>query len=143
MSLHEDFRRADRPEGSSDRAFGLVVAAFCGLMAGIRAWSSGELPLIWLAVGCAFLIPALIYPSVLAPLNRAWTAFGMLLAKITTPVILALLFYGCFAPIALIARLFGHEFLRLRRDPSAQSYWIKREPGTMGAAGSTPMRNQF
>jgi hypothetical protein len=138
MSLHEDLRRAERPEGSSNRAFGLVVAAFCSLMAALRAWSSGALPLVWLAVGLAFLLPALIYPSVLAPLNRAWTAFGMLLAKVTTPIILAVIFYGCFVPIGLLARLFGHEFLRLRRNPSATSYWIKRD-----AQQPSAMNNQF
>jgi hypothetical protein len=64
----------------------------------------------------------------------------MLLAKVTTPVVLTLLFYGCFVPIGLIARLFGQEFLRLRRDPSATSYWIRREPDRVE---STAMKNQF
>jgi hypothetical protein len=144
MSLHEDFRRADRIEGSSNRAFGLVVAGFCGLMALMRAWSSGAVPVVWLVVALAFLLPALIYPSVLAPFNRAWTSFGMLLAKVTTPVILGLLFYGCFVPIGWIARLFGHEFLRLRVEPSASTYWVRREPEKVGAVTSADaMKNQF
>jgi hypothetical protein len=138
MSLHEELRRTERPEGSSNRSFGLVVAGFCGLMVVLRAWSSGSLPVVWLGVGLAFLLPALIYPSVLAPLNRAWTALGMLLAQVTTPVILALIFFGCFVPIGLLARLFGHEFVRLRRNPSSASYWIKRD-----AEQPSAMNNQF
>jgi len=101
-------------------------------------WSGGALPLAWFAVALLFLVPALVYPAALQPLNRAWTAFGMLLARITTPVILAVLFYGCFAPIGFLARLFGRDVLSLKRDPAAASYWIARDPTPPGGMG-----NQF
>jgi hypothetical protein len=40
----------------------------------------------------------------------------------------------------LLMRLFGKDFLRLKRDPQAKSYWIERTP-----AGPAPdsMKNQF
>jgi hypothetical protein len=140
MSLHEDLHRPDRAKPSSNRAFGLVMAALFALVAGMRIGSRSEWSVVWLAVGLGFLLTGLIHPVVLAPLNRAWTAFGMLLAKMTTPIILALIFYGAFVPIALFARLRGQEFLRLRRDRSATSYWIEREAGAVRPGA---MRNQF
>ena len=73
--------------------------------------------------GLAFLRPAL-----LAPLNRLWFKFGLLLNKITSPLIMGLLFYGVITPYAYILRWSGKDLLRLRFDPSADSYWIERKP---------------
>ena len=35
-----------------------------------------------------FLLPALLFPSVLHPLNKAWMHFGELLSKIVSPIAL-------------------------------------------------------
>ncbi len=41
-------------------------------------------------------------------------------------VILALVFYGLFTPLALVFRLIGRDALVLRRSPSARGYWQPR-----------------
>ena len=60
----------------------------------------------------------------LAPLNRLWARFGAVLHDIVNPVIMGLLFVTSIVPIGLLMRLLGKDFLRLRRDPSAATYWI-------------------
>jgi hypothetical protein len=79
-------------------------------------------------------------PRVLTPLNRLWTRFGLLLHAAISPVILALLFYACIAPIGFLMRLSGNDPLRRHYDTNADSYWIKRHP-----PGPQPetFRNQF
>jgi hypothetical protein len=64
----------------------------------------------------------------------------MLLHHIVSPVALALVFYLAIMPTGLVMRLFGKDFLRLKRDPQAKSYWIERTP-----PGPAPdsMKNQF
>jgi hypothetical protein len=65
---------------------------------------------------------------------------GIVLYKMVNPVVMALLFFSTIMPIGLLIRLCGKDPLRLRRDPTATSYWIARE--TSGPPAET-MRNQF
>jgi hypothetical protein len=50
------------------------------------------------------------------------------------------LFYLVITPFGLAARLLGKDFLHLRFEPQAATYWIDRRP-----PGPEPqsMRNQF
>ena len=78
--------------------------------------------------------------GLLAPLNRLWFRFGLLLNSIVSPIVMGLLFYLIITPFALFMRLTGKDLLHLRRDPEAASYWIQREPP--GPAPDT-IKNQF
>jgi hypothetical protein len=138
--LHEDFSRADPVKAGSDRGFGLVFAGFFALVSGL-SWWRGHAAWHWtLPLAAVFLVIAYTYPKVLAPLNLLWMKFGLLLHKIVTPVILGLLFFVTITPIGLLARACGKDFLRLRLDRGAKSYWIERAP-----PGPPPqsMKNQF
>ena len=140
--MHEDFTREEEVPGSSDRSFGLVMAAFFAIVA-VAPLVQGSLAAIrWWAVGiaAAFLALALLRPAVLRPLNRLWLKLGLLLAKIVSPVVLALLFYVTVTPVGLLMRAAGKDPLRLRRNAGAASYWIAREP-----PGPAPqsMKHQF
>jgi Saxitoxin biosynthesis operon protein SxtJ len=137
---HEDLTREEQVEGSSDRNFGFVFAVVFVLIA---AWPvmSGR-PLRWwaLIIAAAFVLVALAKPALLATPNRLWTQLGVLLGKVVSPIALGILFYGVFAPMAVVARLIGKDPLRLRLDAAADSYWIQRDP-----PGPPPksMTNQF
>ena len=45
-------------------------------------------------------------------------------------VVLALLFYGLFAPLGLLLRTCGRDALGLSLQPEADSYWAKKEACT-------------
>ena len=69
-------------------------------------------------------------PSSLRHLLTAWMAFGQLLGRIVSPVVLAILYYLMITPIAVVGRWLGRDELRLRRDRPTSTYWIEREsPG--------------
>jgi hypothetical protein len=125
---HENYNRREDVQGSSNRSFGLVFAAVL-LVVGVFPWLFGGILRLWaLFASAAFLAVALVSPSVLAPLNRLWTRFGLLLHKIVSPIVLSIMFYLVITPIGLLMRLFGKDPLRLKYDPSAESYWIPRDP---------------
>jgi Saxitoxin biosynthesis operon protein SxtJ len=140
--MHEDFTRKETVQGSSDRSFGFVMAAFFALVAlfpllhgplsSIRWWA--------LVVAVAFLALALLWTAPLRPLNRAWLKLGLLLSKIVSPVVMMVLFYATVTPVGVLMRLAGKDPLRLRRNAAAASYWIPREP-----PGPAPdsMKQQF
>ncbi len=138
--LHEDFSRAEHVKAGSDRSFGFVFAGFFAIVSALSIWR-GHHGWHWgLPLAALFLVVALTKPSLLGPLNRLWLKLGLLIYKIVNPIVLGLLFYVTITPIGLLMRAFGKDFLRLRRDGSAPSYWIARQP-----PGPPPdtMRNQF
>lgn len=141
--VHHEFQAGaghDEHEASSDRSFGFVFAAVFALIGLYNAWHAGK-AWPWLAlVAAGFLALALIRPAVLAPLNKLWMKFGLLLAAIVNPIVLGILFFLVFTPMAFVARLVGKDFLRLKKQPEAKSYWIVRDP-----PGPEPvsMKDQF
>lgn len=109
-----------------------AVFAVLGLWPGL----SGLAPRWWsLAVAAACAGLALLRPAALAPFNRLWFRFGLALHRVTTPAILAVLFFAVFTPAGMVLRLLGKDPLRLRRG--GDSYWLPR------AAPPQDMRNQF
>src|SRR5215470_6670348 len=111
---HESFDRDQVVGRSSDRSFGLVFTAVFLAIAilpwifgrGLRAWSLG--------VAAAFGIFALLAPGVLAPLNKLWHQFGLLLHRIVSPIVLGVMFFVVITPIGLLLRALGKDPLRLR-----------------------------
>jgi len=138
--FHEDFARHNSPRTSSDRQFGFVLGLFLAVIALWPALSRGRPRTDLLIAGGILILIAAVAPFLLRPLNRAWTALGMLLGRIMNPVVMAALYYVVFTPWGLLLRLFGRDPLRLRLDPRATSYWVERQP-----PGPAPesMTNQF
>lgn len=137
---HESYSRDENIDGSSNRTFGCVFAAFFGLV-GLLPLITGRPPRIWaLGGGGIFLLVALLFPSVLAPLNRLWTKLGLLLHRVVSPIALGIMFFLVITPMGLVMRALGKDPLRLRLRPDAESYWIDRCPP--GPAPET-MKDQF
>ncbi|MGH6931334.1 MAG: SxtJ family membrane protein [Dongiaceae bacterium] len=137
---HEDFDREEDVAHSSNRSFGLTFTAVFLVLAALSWWRDGDLWPYFGGIALGFLAAALLVPNVLARLNRLWARFGLLLHRVVNPVVMGLLFFLTITPIGLVMRLAGKDFLRLRFDPAAPSYWIDRVP-----PGPAPesMRNQY
>ncbi len=137
--LHEDLRREEKVEGSSNRGFGLVFAVVFAIVGVLKAWNESIWSLAWLAAAAAMLGIAFFLPAVLTPFNRLWTRFGLLLFRIVNPVVMFLVYIICIVPMGVVMRAFGWDPMRRKFDPAAGSYWIHR--GADAAPGS--MKNQF
>jgi len=139
QSTHESFSREEASAPGSDRTFGLVMAGALALLAVINVWHAGTAWPWELALAVLFLVPALIKPALLRPLNRLWMKLGLVLHRIVNPIVMGLLFYGTIWPTGLVMRLRGRDLLRLKREPGSNSYWIARAPGP----APETMRDQF
>ncbi len=94
----------------------------------------------YIFIGASSLISVitLVKDEILLPLNKLWMRFGLLLGMIVNPIILGMIFFGLFTPIALIMRFIGRDELRLKTSNKA-SHWISRsEP-----IESESFKNQF
>ena len=111
----------------SNRKFGLfftfvfvVVAAYFYYSDNVT-WSY-----VFIAAAMIFLLVTLIKSDALLPLNKLWMRFGLLLGMIISPIVLGIIFFGLFAPIAILMRLSGRDVLRLKFTQKA-SHWISRD----------------
>lgn len=139
-TFHENYSKRDDVSPSSNRSFGIVFTAAFAVIGLWPVISGTEIRWWSIAIAGAFLVAALTRPSLLSPLNRLWTQFGLLLGRITSPLLMGLIFFLVVTPIGLTMRLLGKRTLDLKYEPNAESYWIKREPP--GPAPET-MKNQF
>jgi hypothetical protein len=138
--IHEDYTRSHLHRQSSNRSFGSVFSAFFLIMA---AWPMlhGRPVRLWaLVLSGVFLLVTAFRPSLLGPLNRLWTAFGLLLGRIVNPLVTSFIFFLVFTPAGYISRLLRRDPLRLRREPDADSYWIPKDRENALPDG---MRHQF
>ena len=79
-------------------------------------------------VSLIFLVITLVKSDALLPLNKLWIRFGFLLGMIVSPIVLGIIFFGLFTPIAILMRLSGRDELRLKLNKKS-SHWIpRREP---------------
>ncbi len=124
----------------SNRKFGLLFVVVFGLIAGLVWWRGGSAWPYLAAVSLAFFLTAVAAPHLLRPLNRAWMSFALLLHKVTSPIILGVMFFLVFTPVALVMRVAKRDVMRRRFDRTVNSYWIPRVPP--GPPGES-LRNQY
>ena len=137
--LEPEIIRGPAPEGS-DRGFGIVFAVVFAI---VGCWPLiHDTPPRWwaLAVAATFALVAFIRPQLLHPLNRVWLAFGRLLHRIVSPVVMGAIYFLCVTPTGLIMRLLGKDVLGRKRRPDQSSYWIVRDQPPPAAEA---MKNQF
>ena len=110
------------------RKFGLVMALFIGLIFGL------VLPLIFKKIFPIFpwiislflFLWAMVAPGTMSVLYKVWMRLAFFVGKINTTIILGIVFFGIFTPIALIFKVFGRDVMnrKIKVDPSS-SYWGK------------------
>ena len=123
---HDSFREKSNV---SERKFGIVVGGIFLAVALARQYlqkSWSDLSLVLAILGSTLLVLGVIFPKALRTPNQLWFLLGVSLHKITNPIILGLLYYGCITPIAVIMRALGKDVLSLKFDGKKPSYWIKK-----------------
>ena len=64
----------------------------------------------WLVAGLMVTV-SVVWPPGLAPVYRIWMRFGLIAGFVNTRIIMFLLYYGVFVPVALLMRLMGRDAL--------------------------------
>ena len=121
---------------SSNRSFGIVFFIFFLIISLYPLTYSGEIRFGFLTISIIFLFLGLINSKILTPLNKFWFKFGILLGKLVSPFIMAIIFFLVVTPIGLIMRMLGKDVLNLRYN-SNKTYWIEK------SGPKSKMKNQF
>lgn len=110
----------------SNRSFGIFffIIFFVG---SVYFWYINVtiLSTILLVISIAILLSALLYPSFLTPLNRAWFRLGLALSIIISPIVMGIIYFLIFTPIALTLKCIGRDELKLRTNKQS-THWQKR-----------------
>ena len=124
----------------TNRKFGFFFAGAFTLAGGyFLKESSIAAVCIFLVLAMTFFLVTVIKAELLLPLNKLWMHFGLLLGKIVSPIVLGVIFFGLFTPIALVMRIAGRDELRLKVKKSS-SFWKTREGNSVS---SIRFENQF
>jgi len=109
------------------RKFGITLGiafAVIGLIVFVRAKQSViPTPII----SGLFFILAFTAPAALKPVYIFWMRIAFILSWINTRIILIIIFYLFFMPIALALKLFRVDLLDNKIDKNKPTYWKKKE----------------
>ena len=124
----------------SNHKFGWFIASVFAALTAYFHWKNwGIVAIAALIVSILFVAATLVAPQSLTQLNRLWYSFGLMLGKISSPIVLGFIFFALITPVSLITRLFGRDELKIKKS-SVQSYWVNRS--TQGPQ-SDSFKNQY
>ena len=109
------------------RRFGLTVGGAFALL-GLVSWARGHHipPLVLGSLAVGLIVPGLVAPRALGPVQRVWMRAAMVIGEFNSRVILGVFYYLVLAPVGLVRRLFGDPLDRGLGDRTT-SAWVKRE----------------
>lgn len=117
------------PSKTELRKFGVTVGLAFAVFGAISWWRGHETPpkVLW-TLATLLVVPGLLAPALLGPVNRVWMRMAHVLGQINTRIILGILYFLVITPVGLLLRLLkGDPMDRSLKEPKS-SAWVKREP---------------
>jgi len=133
MNIREDIKQLKTADRDL-RKFGLMVGGVFAILGVIMLLRHKPHWVYFVWPGGILLVLGAVWPRALKYIYIAWMSVAFVLGFIMAHVILTLFFYLIITPIGLLARLVGKDFLSLKLDRQAPSYWLPRENKPKSAA---------
>ena len=125
-----------RAEG---RRFGVQVGLAFAVLGAVARWRGHPTAsAVLIGLGATLVAGGVFVPAHLGPVYRGWMKVALAISRVTTPIIMGLIYLVVVTPSGVLLRLFGHRPLVRRR--AAESYWVSRSD-TANARGD--MHRQF
>jgi len=117
----------------SNKKFGFFFGAVF-LISGVYFFYRDEqiITALLIALSLIFITVSFFKDDLLFPLNKLWMRLGILLGTIVSPIVLAILFFFMFTPIAIGMRIFKRDELMLKPS-NADSFWKLRDQDSLSA----------
>lgn len=111
-----------RLTADAGRRFGFSLGPALLGLAAISLWRGHSLP-AWVLAGCGvtLVLMGIIAPAALGPVRASWIKVGRAISKVTTPIVLGVVYFGVVMPLGLLLSLWGRNPLRHRAREG--SYW--------------------
>lgn len=110
------------------RKFGVTVGLAFVLIGAILVWRGATVgAAITVGGGALLVLGGLAAPAHLGPVYRAWMGLAAILSRITSPIVLGVLYFVFITPVGLMRRTFGDNLMR--RSLVGGTYWVTRPAG--------------
>lgn len=117
-----------RLTAAEGRRFGLTVGGAFLVFAAIGWWRGGGVfTNVFAAVGGALAAAGLVVPTHLGPVERAWMGLAHAISKVTTPIVMGIMYLLVLTPIGILRRTLGGN--PLDHPVTAGGYWKARPEG--------------
>jgi hypothetical protein len=119
-----------RLTAAEGRRFGLTVGLAFLAFAALVAWRGHPNVATTLGgLGALLVVAGLVVPQRLGPVQRGWMAFALAISKVTTPIVMGVVYFLVVTPTGILRRTFGRNPLRPRADGSV---WFTRSAEDRG-----------
>jgi hypothetical protein len=117
-----------RLTAAQGRRFGLTVGSAFLVFAAIAWWRGHPATTSVLAtLGGLMSVAGLLIPTFLGPVERAWMKLAHLISKVTTPIVMGVMYLLVLTPVGLLRRMFGGN--PMVHAAARDSYWKPRPEG--------------
>jgi len=114
-----------RLTAAQGRRFGLTVGIAFLVIAAIVLWREHyKTAIVFGALGALLVLAGLLVPTRLGPIERGWMQFAHAISKVTTPIVMGIMYLVVMTPFGIGRRLFGGNPLEHR--PDEQGFWRSR-----------------
>ncbi|MGH7517815.1 MAG: SxtJ family membrane protein [Gemmatimonadales bacterium] len=120
------------------RRFAFPVGAAFVVLGAVLVWR-GRIPAgaVVAGMGGTLLVAGLAIPERLGPVERGWMRFARALSRVTTPILMTVVFVLVITPVGFAMRMAGHR--PLARRSGSDSFWAAQH----SAAKRSDLERQF
>jgi len=128
---------SDIPDLDRDelRKFGLTTGAIVAVLFGGLIpwmWDFRYPTWPWIVFGILGAL-AILAPMLLQSVHRNWMRIGLLISKVTTPVIMGFVFFLLIMPVGIIIRIAGRDPMHRTLEASADTYRVDPQVSAHGS----------
>jgi hypothetical protein len=110
------------------RSFGFLMGGVLSVFTLIFAYKEvTTVAGVLAAIASCFILLALLAPAKLEKVHAGWMKFGEVVGKFNAKLILGFMFLSIFSVFHFFLILLRKDFLKRKLNPTADSYWEKRE----------------
>src|SRR5687768_6477722 len=116
-----------RLTAAQGRRFGVTVGGAFLVLSGIAWWRGHPATTTVLAtLGGTLAVAGLLLPTYLGPVERAWMRLAHLISRVTTPIVMAVMYFVVLTPVGMVRRVMARNPLVHARTDSG--FWQVRPP---------------
>ena len=116
-----------RLTAAEGRKFGLTVGIAFVVFGGIAMWrGKPRTAYVLYSLGAVLILAALLVPTMLGPVEKAWMGLAHLISKVTTPIFMSVVYFLVITPTGFLRRLGGTSMTAPK--PQAVSRWAAHTP---------------
>lgn len=125
-----------RLSAAEGRKFGFTLGIAFLALAGVLLWRAHVVAsAIVASLGALLLLGGALIPDRLGPVHNGWMRFALAISKVTTPILMAIVYFVVITPIGLMRRAAGKSAITA---PNTNTRWEPR-----GGQSRSDLNRQF